>query len=431
MVAHNLVDGNAAIISGANGEFHGYTNYVTSTCPTTLINLPRECKIEIFKDMKIDQLAMLCAAHPSFIDSCMHCFECYYKAEVELDFVLDFKKNDSEWLTFLLVLKYFGPDIQILSIRSRCYSYIIAKRGALLLKMISKYCSIKLKSITIDKFEINFTNCCPVWKSKILSFMVNVRELNNSYSKYINSAFLFERCATTIHRMEMMYTRMDKPTQMAFVQHYPNLSELHLFVTAYEMLPETTRTFLMLNGHVSTLTLGNEFGYGMLDGHRVEKLTVYAKPSLKLDRLPNVNCLIFAMYHDYDEIIFCWTKPTFLNGLKMSPNLHTIVFDAYFDTPFDFLSIILDIIFDFSNVQIVKFKKVYFRCDDVTRLPNIHRTIFKNIYVRMRTGINVPAPRQSFQINIVECRNRLMVRNINQFDQLFIESNDGQIYERL
>lgn len=438
VAAHNLVDGIAATVTGANGDFHGYTEFTMPTCLTTLINLSEKRKIEIFKDMFVEQLAILCAAHPSLIDSCVHCFKSYRNAEYS---VLYFKESDLKLRTFLLVFKYFGPVMQRLSVFSEQIIVQDSGTGAWLLELMTKHCGEKLKSVTLKHIEINYKWSSPdrVSKMKIRNLLVNLRELNFMGLTLINSAFIFELCADTIESLTVMYTKMDESTQSAFIQHYPNLTELQLYVednTCITMQPPDTNKFLSLNSQVKTLTLGKGIDYEVLDGYRIESLSLeYVKCSLKLDRLPNLNCLKFFTAHEHFEIMQCWGDAAFMNGLKMSHNLHTIAFQAYYAAPFLILrSIIKNITFKFPNIRVLIFQNVYLRNIDASVLPNAYRTIFKKISVEFNPDHFPrvkPMHLQSFQIDLVECRKVYMTKNNNwsDLDQLFTESNADKTFK--
>lgn len=322
--------------------FRGYFGPSNAANSLTLLNLPKDCKLEIFKYLDTTDLASLCAADKSLIEPAVFCFNRDRGAEYELDYCTFGCNHDivSSYMnkkaccsnlynakTVISVFRYFGPSLKKLTDSNsgkECHT-----SGSLVLKLVMKHCSEALESFDMTRMTIDCTNYRVKSKLRLLELLMNVKSWNFSSSKLSNCGFLFEHYVNSITSLTLDNTRMDKSTKDKLVRKYPNLEALTVreypgyVQNASHQRKNELKKLIRLNRHVKHWTL-DQFSWmrqQIFDGHDMEKLTLTMKRPAILGLMPNLHTLEIRNTSNFYWSV--WRNSNFLDQIQQMPSLTT------------------------------------------------------------------------------------------------------------
>lgn len=301
--------GDSAIILDESGAFQGYINATESAFRTKLQDLSQKCMIQICRHLDVIELIAMCAASPSFIASAVYCFHRYHSDQLKFNDL--YAADQSKCQSFVMQLKYFGQSARAIIIENANAAESL--NGLLLLKVMSKYCSENLESVTLHGLHIDF-KCSPRTKIHVLSLLIGVSEWKIHQSTLTNCGMLFELCASSIERLTLHDTLVDMDTKNGIVQHYPRLNELSLSngkgQIGRHMHAASLRTMLTLNANVRAVHIAHPKINGKpfvnlfhLSRHAAKTLSLVIWPHdwhLKLDRMVNLRLLALTFKGKHD-----------------------------------------------------------------------------------------------------------------------------------
>lgn len=299
--------------------------------------------IKICQYLSVADLASLCEANSDFISVAVHCFRRFHACQLA---ICDLHIYDrTNYRLFVMMLKYLGDSAKSISIKKseniRSGSY-----GLMVIKLLAKYYSASLKSISLEGLHIDMGYCNQRTKLYILCSMVNINDWKFYNCSLANCGPLFEYCVDSIERLLVYNTSMDVSTKRKFVQHYPQMTALSLGnqygQRSSPMTPKSFRTLLALNSS------------NLFQKHLTESLQLimpWCQVRLAVDLGPQLESLALTVNHVGIQILHHnWLRAHATNVLKALPSLRSLRFEFqhvhYFTSCF-----ILEMILEFDNVH--------------------------------------------------------------------------------